>query len=195
MKDNECIFVLRGEQPYRGLKHQYDTHDNYKYTADANESNVYHFKKKKQKQNLSAPSASSVPSLSSANTSTEMINNSNVPNNDISEEMMKRNLMYRNEGIMESNEKIYSTRPTVNDISVAEMLQQSIDEGKIDSEMYNELIQEFPSTLQEELKSNIKNTNTTTSDTTSNNNTESSKSNSIDDFRFLSSLESSDSDK
>ena len=96
---------------------------------------------------------------------------------------------------MESNEKIYSTRPTVNDISVAEMLQQSIDEGKIDSEMYNELIQEFPSTLQEELKSNIKNTNTTTSDTTSNNNTESSKSNSIDDFRFLSSLESSDSDK
>lgn len=70
--------------------------------------------------------------------------------------MMKRNLMYRNEGIMESNEKIYSTRPTVNDISVAEMLQQSIDEGKIDSEMYNELIQEFPSTLQEELKSNIK---------------------------------------
>ena len=136
-----------------------------------------------------------MPSLSSANTSTEMINNSNVPNNDISEEMMKRNLMYRNEGIMESNEKIYSTRPTVNDISVAEMLQQSIDEGKIDSEMYNELIQEFPSTLQEELKSNIKNTNTTTSDTTSNNNTESSKSNSIDDFRFLSSLESSDSDK
>lgn len=195
MKDNECIFVLRGEQPYRGLKHQYDTHDNYKYTADANESNVYHFKKKKQKQNLSAPSASSMPSLSSANTSTEMINNSNVPNNDISEEMMKRNLMYRNEGIMESNEKIYSTRPTVNDISVAEMLQQSIDEGEIDSEMYNELIQEFPSTLQEELKSNIKNTNTTTSDTTSNNNTESSKSNSIDDFRFLSSLESSDSDK
>lgn len=70
--------------------------------------------------------------------------------------MMKRNLMYRNEGIMESNEKIYSTRPTVNDISVAEMLQQSIDEGKIDSEMYNELIQEFPNTLQEELKSNIK---------------------------------------
>ena len=137
-----------------------------------------------------------MPSLSSANTSTEMINNSNIPNNDISEEMMKRNLMYRNEGIMESNEKIYSTRPTVNDISVAEMLQQSIDEGKIDSEMYNELIQEFPSTLQEELKSNIKNTNTTTSDTTSNNNnTESSKSNSIDDFRFLSSLESSDSDK
>ena len=61
--------------------------------------------------------------------------------------------------------------------------------------MYNELIQEFPSTLQEELKSNIKNTNTTTSDTTSNNNTESSKSNSIDDFRFLSSLESRDSDK
>lgn len=195
MKDNECIFVLRGEQPYRGLKHQYDTHDNYKYTADANESNVYHFKKKKQKQNLSAPSASSVPSLSSANTLTEMINNSNVPNNDISEEMMKRNLMYRNEGIMESNEKIYSTRPTVNDISVAEMLQQSIDEGKIDSEMYNELIQEFPNTLQEELKSNIKNTNTTTSDTISNNNTESSKSNSINDFRFLSSLGSSDSDK
>ena len=195
MKDNECIFVLRGEQPYRGLKHQYDTHDNYKYTADANESNVYHFKKKKQKQNLSAPSASSVPSLSRANTLTEMINNSNVPNNDISEEMMKRNLMYRNEGIMESNEKIYSTRPTVNDISVAEMLQQSIDEGKIDSEMYNELIQEFPNTLQEELKSNIKNTNTTTSDTISNNNTESSKSNSINDFRFLSSLESSDSDK
>ena len=109
--------------------------------------------------------------------------------------MMKRNLMYRNEGIMESNEKIYSTRPTVNDISVAEMLQQSIDEGKIDSEMYNELIQEFPNTLQEELKSNIKNTNTTTSDTISNNNTESSKSNSINDFRFLSSLESSDSDK
>ena len=75
------------------------------------------------------------------------------------------------------------------------MLQQSIDEGKIDSEMYNELIQEFPNTLQEELKSNIKNTNTTTSDTISNNNTESSKSNSINDFRFLSSLESSDSDK
>ena len=123
------------------------------------------------------------------------MNNSNIPNNDVSEEMMKRNLMYRNEGIMESNEKIYSTRPTVNDISVAEMLQQSIDEGKIDSEMYNELIQEFHDTLQEELRSNIKNTDTPTSNTTSGNNSESSKSNSIDDFRFLSSLESSDPDK
>lgn len=41
--DNECIFILRGEQPYKGIKHQFIDHDNYKYTADADDNNLYTF--------------------------------------------------------------------------------------------------------------------------------------------------------
>lgn len=39
----DCVYVLRGEQPYKGKKHPFDTHPNYSYTADANYKNIYTF--------------------------------------------------------------------------------------------------------------------------------------------------------
>lgn len=52
MKDDECVFVLRGEQPFKVKKHQFVNHDNYKYTADANHNNLYKFRKKRSYSNV-----------------------------------------------------------------------------------------------------------------------------------------------
>lgn len=46
LDNNDCIFVLRGEYPYKGKKHQFVNHENYKYTADADFNNLYTFQPK-----------------------------------------------------------------------------------------------------------------------------------------------------
>ena len=44
MDDSECILIIRGIYPFRGLKYQYDRHPNYKYTADQTKENLYKIK-------------------------------------------------------------------------------------------------------------------------------------------------------
>lgn len=43
LKDDECIFILRGEQPFKDKKHQYKTHPNFKYTADYDKNFIYKY--------------------------------------------------------------------------------------------------------------------------------------------------------
>lgn len=50
MDNSECIYILRGQQPFKSKKHQFDNHINYKYTADANINNLYKFQKKEVKK-------------------------------------------------------------------------------------------------------------------------------------------------
>ena len=44
LNDDECILFIRGVHPFRGKKFAYETHKNFKYTADANEKNLYQYK-------------------------------------------------------------------------------------------------------------------------------------------------------
>ena len=46
MDNSECIYILRGEHPYKGKKHQFTTHPNYVFTADYDSENLYTFYKK-----------------------------------------------------------------------------------------------------------------------------------------------------
>lgn len=46
LDNNDCVYVLRGEQPYKGKKHPFLTHPNYIYTADADYNNKYTFNPK-----------------------------------------------------------------------------------------------------------------------------------------------------
>ena len=39
MDNNDCIYILRGEYPYKGKKHQFTNHPNYVFTADATHKN------------------------------------------------------------------------------------------------------------------------------------------------------------
>ena len=48
MDNLECIYVLRGEYPYKGLKHPFNTHKNYRFTEDADPANAYHYTPKKR---------------------------------------------------------------------------------------------------------------------------------------------------
>lgn len=44
LNDDECILFIRGVHPFRGKKFAYETHKNFKYTADANKKNLYQYK-------------------------------------------------------------------------------------------------------------------------------------------------------
>ena len=114
MKDSECIFILRGEQPYRGLKHQYINHPNYKYTADADEHNVYHFKKKKAKPIM----------MSSLGVTTSSMNI--VGSQAAALERAHDYAEWRNESKMENAEEIFNTKLTISDLSMATALREVV---------------------------------------------------------------------
>lgn len=43
MSDAECILIIRGIYPFRGLKYKYERHPNFGFTADASKDNLYKF--------------------------------------------------------------------------------------------------------------------------------------------------------
>ena len=45
LDNDECIYLQRGEQPFRTKKHPYSTHVNFKYTADEDKSLTYYYHK------------------------------------------------------------------------------------------------------------------------------------------------------
>lgn len=179
LKDNECIFILRGEQPYKGLKHQYINHPNYEYTADKNENNVYHFKKKKKKSIMTVPTVVSAPTLSSTKNSDGKAlysSESYLPNvKDKSSESYKK---YRNEGIMESTTDIYNGRPTVNDMSIAEILNMQQEEGVISNDYMEEITQYIPDAVLAELQAGKTDVQKQNEDSSSGSSSDSSSSNS-----------------
>lgn len=151
MKDNECIFILRGEQPYKGLKHQYITHPNYKYTADKDEKNVYHFKKKKRKVERIEPMVYSEPTMSTtrdASGNPVWTSESNVVNMSSSDINYQK---YRNEALMESASDIYNFIPTNGDITIAELLKTREDEGTIEPGFMEEISKYLPDIICDEL--------------------------------------------
>lgn len=55
MDEDECILIIRGIYPFRGLKFRYDRHKNFKLTADYNKSNLYRFHLNKAIRNELSP--------------------------------------------------------------------------------------------------------------------------------------------
>lgn len=45
LDNDECIYLQRGENPFRTKKHPYTTHRNFKYTADEDKSLTYYYHK------------------------------------------------------------------------------------------------------------------------------------------------------
>lgn len=143
MKDDECIFILRGEQPYRGLKHKYTNHKNYKYTADADKENTYHFKKNRNGE-IQTTYQSSESELSLNNASSEYKGDDIADSKMFSSEFNNSDLtQYRNESVIKNSLEIYNTAPTVNDISVGKALYFSVDNGIIDEKMAKEILSEI----------------------------------------------------
>lgn len=50
MDNSECIYILRGEYPYKGKKHQFITHPNYPFTADGGGDTFIFYKKEPEKK-------------------------------------------------------------------------------------------------------------------------------------------------
>lgn len=148
MKDSECIFVLRGEQPYRGLKHQYVNHPNYKYTADADEHNVYHFKKKKVKPIMMSSLGTTTSSMNIAGSQAAALERAH----DYAE--------WRNESKMENAEEIFNTKLTISDLSMATALREVVEDKIIDEEEAKTILAEVPDYIAQEFFENDTNDNT-----------------------------------
>lgn len=50
LDDSECVLMIRAVKPFKGKKHQFTNHPNYKYTADADSANICHFKVPREKK-------------------------------------------------------------------------------------------------------------------------------------------------
>jgi len=55
MDEDECILIIRGIYPFRGLKFRYEKHKNFKMTADYDKSNLYRFRLNKAVRNELSP--------------------------------------------------------------------------------------------------------------------------------------------
>ena len=151
LKDDECIFILRGEQPYKGKKHQYVCHNNYKYTADASENNVYHFKRK----NIETTTLQNEIETSHLNI-TESINKT-ADNNALKAAGLTDTDIeqYRNTAMLESAGEIYKERPTIKDVKIGVQLNKIKEMNVIPDEIADVLFEDAGDIIEKEYKENI----------------------------------------
>ena len=81
LDNKDCVYILRGELPYKGRKHQFDNHPNYKYTADADSKNLYKFRPKPRKPKFEPMSETMDSSAFGRTTSPLIVENATSNNN------------------------------------------------------------------------------------------------------------------